>query len=37
MPIVGEKRKGTLYIKFDIEFPKSLNQSVKNELRKYIN
>lgn len=33
MPIKGTKKKGNLYIKFDIVFPKAITEAAKKELR----
>lgn len=36
MPILDMKAKGNLYIKFDIQFPKTLKEEVKAEIRKLL-
>jgi DnaJ-class molecular chaperone len=37
MPISNKKSKGNLYIKFNINFPKQIDQKIKDELRKLFN
>ena len=36
MPVVDEKRKGNLFIKFNIVFPKQLSEEAKSELKELL-